>query len=491
MNTQMITRVLAVASTLTLMALVVSCSFLDVTPRDKVNSKVVYETYDNALKALNGTYDKMSYNSEGFFVSLQSSGIHNFLTAADLMGQDIVTDPDRTQTQGDDYNFTSRTSDKDRTDFFWNFPYQVITVANDMLSQLPNMRGKQHEKLALEGEAKLVRAYCYRLLVNWFQQAYLIDPEAPGVPLYLAPVAEPSSRASMKEVYEMILKDLTTAVENLPEETRTGDRDVPGRDAARALLVRTLMEMGQYEKALPVAKDLANKYPLMSEEEYKRGFSDGSVSECIWALKGSARNGGFSFCNLTLWTQPERRHGRWGLKSIFIDSDFYALFAESDYRRDLILENSEDYSAAPEKKYYTDKFNDPEDASKAPDLLLLRSSEMLLCQAECEARTGAESEAQRTLSRLVQARDPEAEPIQDTGNALLSRIIVERRKELFGEGFALHDIKRYRLPLLRKGNHVVRGDAATGVLYPKDDYHFVLQIPGLEIDNNPNIQQNK
>ncbi|MDO5036149.1 MAG: RagB/SusD family nutrient uptake outer membrane protein [Porphyromonas sp.] len=468
-----------------------ACDFLNVTPKDKVTSKVVYETYDNAVKALRGLYDKMMLDAEGFMIVMQTSSLHNFFTSADLMGQDVIIDPTQIQGQGDDYNYASRTSDQSRTEFAWSYPYKFITVANDMIAQAPNMQGKEHEKLAFEAEARAIRAFHYHLLVQWFQQTYLIDPEAPAVPLYLTPTAEEQPRATMREVYTAMEEDLAFAVEHLPEVNRSGDNFVLGRDAARGLLVRILMEMGRYEEALPHAKILATKYPPMSKAEYMKGFADNGISECIWALCGSPRNFGASFSNLTIWTQPERRHGRWARKFIFIDSDFYDLFSPTDYRRELIMENTADYSTTPEKKYYTNKLNDPIDEAHAPDLIVMRGSEMLLCQAECEARTGATAQAQATLTKLVQARDSEAPAVQATGEELIKRIWIERRKELFGEGFALHDLKRFRYPLVRKGNHTIRGEAATGILYPKDDYHFVLQIPSQEIEVNKLIIQNK
>ena len=39
---------------------------------------------------LGGVYDHMTYSAEGFMIKAQSLGIHNFILAADMMGQDII-----------------------------------------------------------------------------------------------------------------------------------------------------------------------------------------------------------------------------------------------------------------------------------------------------------------------------------------------------------------------------------------------------------------
>ncbi len=471
--------------------LFVRCNdFLDVTPRDKVSSEIVFTSFESATTVLGGVYDHMTYSAEGFMIKAQSLGIHNFILAADMMGQDIIPKSFSGQWQGDDYNFSTRTMEKDRPAFFWFYCYSHINVLNDLLSNIHNIQGTNVEKKQIEGEARALRAYQYLLLVQWFQQTYLINPDAPGVPLYLEPTIDPKERGTLKRVYEVIVNDLQWVVDNIPDGRRKESKYVVCRDMAKGLLVRAYMETGVYDKAQILAKELVDAYPLMSHDEYKKGFNDVSVSECIWGLPTSTKNMNANYSLPTVWSHP-RKNNRWSMRFVFLNNDFVSLFAEGDVRKELIQTNpkTEDFEKFPERQYISFKIMDPDEADQLPDILLMRSSEMLLVAAECAARLKDDAEAQQLLFKLQQARCPSVVKTMATGEALLDEIWMERRKELYGEGFAILDIKRFRKPLVRTGFHTIRSSNADGILYPADSKMFTLQIPEGEIQTNK-IEQN-
>lgn len=465
--------------------------FLDVVPRDKVSSDIVFNSDKSTGVVLNGVYDHMTYAAEGFFIYAPSLGIHNFIVSGDWMGQDVIPKSSITQWQADDYSFTSRGMEKDRPRFFWSYCYSHINVLNDLLARIPSMQGSPSAKKQIEGEARGLRAYNYFLLTQWFQQTYLIDPQAPGVPLYLESAIDPKPRASMEENFKAIIQDLQWAIQNMSEERRGGSKYVIGKDVAKGLLAKAYLEVGQYAEAKALAEELASKYPLMTEEEYKKGFSDVDVSECVWGLPVSTKNMNANYCLQTIWSHP-RKHKRWSNNFVFLNDLFVELFSENDMRKGLISLNpvAGDAERYPERKYVSSKIMDPDDAQKLPDVLLMRSSEMILIQAECAARMNQSPEAQTILFRLQKHRDPNATVSTATGEELLDEILVERRKELYGEGFAIGDIKRMRKPLIRKGLHTIKGIGTTGVLYPADSHEFFLQIPQDEIQTNLEIIQN-
>jgi hypothetical protein len=68
-----------------------------------------------------------------------------------------------------------------------------------------------------------------------------------------------------------------------------------------------------------------------------------------------------------------------------------------------------------------------------------------------------------------------------SGSDLIEEILLERRKELYGEGYALYDILRNQKPLLRSGNHVNYGG---GTPMPARSWRFVFQLPNAELKNN-------
>ena len=179
------------------------------------------------------------------------------------------------------------------------------------------------------------------------------------------------------------------------------------------------------------------------------------------------------------------------MEFVFLNSDFVELFAEGDVRKELIQLNPkvQETEKFPERKYVSFKIMDPDENDKLPDVLLMRSSEMLLIASECAARLKKDAEAQQLLFKLQQKRNPAAVKTTATGEALIDEIRTERRKELYGEGFALLDLKRFRKLLVRKGLHTIKSDDADGVLYPADSKMFTLQIPEGEIQTNK-IEQN-
>ena len=111
---------------------------------------------------------------------------------------------------------------------------------------------------------------------------------------------------------------------------------------------------------------------------------------------------------------------------------------------------------------------------------------MILIEAEALYYTNPTA-AHNLLFALQVNRDATAVKSTNSGQALLDEIMVERRKELYGEiGVEWYDAKRLRKGLPRDGGGVHRLPMANNPLMP-DDKRFFLKIPQSEIDANPNI----
>lgn len=465
-----------------------SCeSFLDVTPTDKVSPDFVFDNYNTACSVMGGIYDMMTYADVPGSWSMTpaaSKGIHNFLIAADLRGSDLIyRDFSSDQFQGHDYAYASRLYSHERPKFFWSYCYTNIYAANDVLANVEKMKGTSVEKKQIEGEARFIRGYMYWMLCQWFQHTYLINPSAPAVPLYLTTTVIPQQRASLETVYDAIIKDLSWAATNMPNTRRSGSKFVPNADVANGVLARVYMDMGKYGEALPIAKKLAESYPLMSDAEYKSGFNNVQIGECIWGLPTSERNGSAGYCMPSVYSHP-RLHGRWGQKRIYINDSFRDLFSATDIRKSVIVSNpnAQEIAKSSSLAYVTTKIQDEASKATGPNVILMRGAEMLLIEAECLARGGKDGEAQDVLFKLQQKRDPSAVKTAAVGADLINQIFEERRKELFGEGFGCLDYKRFRKPIVRTGNH------AHLVTIPADDKEFVFQIPSSEIQVNPMTQ---
>ena len=109
---------------------------------------------------------------------------------------------------------------------------------------------------------------------------------------------------------------------------------------------------------------------------------------------------------------------------------------------------------------------------------------MVLFDAEAQYQLGNTTGAQDLLFALQSARDPNAVKTTSTGQALLDEILLERKKEFYGEfGPQWFDAKRYNLAITRNDTHRVT------LTVPADSNLFFLKIPQDEIDLNPNYDE--
>src|SRR5438270_4591750 len=114
-----------------------------------------------------------------------------------------------------------------------------------------------------------------------------------------------------------------------------------------------------------------------------------------------------------------------------------------------------------------------DNASQSGDYVMMRSAEMYLIEAEGDAQLGQLETAKDVLYTLQKQRDPSAlRSTAATQADLINEILVERRKELYGEmGVQYFDLKRYQQPLVRDG------DQWALLNIPATDNRWRWQIP--------------
>jgi hypothetical protein len=105
-------------------------------------------------------------------------------------------------------------------------------------------------------------------------------------------------------------------------------------------------------------------------------------------------------------------------------------------------------------------------------------------KAECEARKPSPnySGAQDALFAIQSRSSASAVKSASTGATLISEIMMERRRELVGEGFRITDILRLGLPLDRPQ---IPGPAWSPIKYLEaNSPKLIYPIPEIEIDAN-------
>lgn len=119
----------------------------------------------------------------------------------------------------------------------WNVFYEVINTLNGVLKFGPDAAMDANRKKELLAQAKFLRAFCYYHLVITFGD----------VPLHLEFINEPlvaDSRQPIAQVYDAVVKDLTDAVADLPNQPAAGTGKPATKAAAMYLLAKTYLARG-------------------------------------------------------------------------------------------------------------------------------------------------------------------------------------------------------------------------------------------------------
>lgn len=126
------------------------------------------------------------------------------------------------------------------------------------------------------------------------------------------------------------------------------------------------------------------------------------------------------------------------------------------------------------------------------DVIYMRSSEMILIEAEAKAMMNDITGSQNALAILGEARDSAFDKTAyTTREQLMEQIKFQRYVELYGEGFGYTDHIRWD-----EGIDLTNSGAAE-VLYqngffqekPSLNDNWVFKIPQAEIDANPNLTE--
>ncbi len=184
----------------------------------------------------------------------------------------------------------------------WNRAYPAINTCNGVIELGPYVSELSEElKTNLISEAKFIRAQWYFILVQTFGGVTL-DLGSGPLKFNRTP-SNQFSRATLEEVYEAIIQDLTDAVLGLPHTPRD-----PGRAwkasalhlLAKVYLTRAWSEASQpedFERALAIAQDLIDNraaYGVNLLDDFADVFAEGNErnAEVLFVVE---RNGDVNF----------------------------------------------------------------------------------------------------------------------------------------------------------------------------------------------------
>jgi len=353
----------------------------------------------------------------------------------------------------------------------WQRPYKAVFNANqaiEIINNAGNMDATKADNLL--GIAHFFRAFAFQQLVEVFSPAYQLSTASTemGIPLRLSPnIDVPSTRASVQQTYEQIIRDYTIASRLLPLSEKINGR--PWRASAYAGLARTMLVMGKYEDAYAYADScLQLKGDLMD-------FNTLNQTSELPIPKFNIE---------VLFPAVSTTAGPMSLNDGLVDSMLYKSYADNDLRKTLFFREN----VMPVGSY---GYKGSYDNSIANLFVGLTTSEIYLIKAEAAARIGKIDNALEALNRLGEHRFKSGlymPVVERDPDRLLTLLLSERQKELLFRGRRWSDLKRLNLdPRFQK---TLRREMK-GVLYQLEpnSRKYAFRLPELVV-NNGNIPQN-
>ncbi len=435
-------------------------------PAGAVTEEVVFGTRTGVEAYIAGIHRRARTQ----FANPDTEGIGSIYFARDIKGNDLIHN---SSWWGFDYANDNREPTYRRTVFTWEFPYFMINQLNTLINGIEASEAlSDQDKAELKGQGLALRAFYYFQLALEFQHTYTFDPSLPAPPIYTELSLEGHPMSTMQEVYNLIITDLTTAIDGLSDSRL--DNSFINKNVAQGILARVYLTTENWDGAENMANAAygGNVEAALSPESYGDGFDDMTSPEWLWAAPNYSDQSNYYWLAPHSWIDHNGAY-----KNIYVNPNFVAEFSDTDVRN-LFPRNAN--NAGTRTEFTTNKFNF---IGFESDRVLMRTAEMILIEAEAIFQQGGRDEEARDLLYALQVnRDPNAIESSNTGQALLEEILLERRKELYAEvGVEWFDAKRLQRGIDRDPIHRLEID-----LQPNDK-RFFLKVPQTEIDANDAI----
>lgn len=382
---------------------------------------------------------------------------------------------------------------------FWNFCYTLIGKANEVIDFFGEEDPTNTTLQGYLGQAYAIRIMAYTSLINIFQDCFTgtweakdmkFDASKPAVPIVFATrdgktaeeVDALSGRNTLADIQEHIEYNIEKALPLLKNYTRSSKNEI-SYEVAQGLAARYYLFTQQWDKAKEAAKAAQNGFDLMDKTRLMSGFKELNDNEVMWGFNHTTETQTTYASFFSHMSNENSGYGGIGQSIRCIDASLYAKIPSSDYRKALFNSAAGDPKAATvgaQEPYASRKFG--YDANWLQDYTFMRAAEMYLIEAEAEVMLGEDAKA--AYGALVSKRDPAYIP----ATVKLEDVVLQRRIELWGEGFNFFDLRRLCLTVDRTyegTNHL----AAAQYIFKAHQNCFNFQIPRQEMQNNTHITE--
>jgi len=386
--------------------------------------------------------------------------------------------------------------------------YKKIMGCNAALDYVDDCSGTDNERAFAKGQALFLRSFYYFMLVNFYAPPYASAPDALGVPLRLESTLEDYelTRNTVKDVYERIITDLTTAENlflSLPITTQRNKNFKVSLPVIQLIKSRVLLYMERWDEAAVYAKKVItdwdfslydlNSFIQSSSEPYYSNFTTFQCPETIWAwgLPSDFLSNGCKVLYSTLsaskgsyvWTTPSE-----SLLSLYTTDDLRKanyILTESRTHTNLVCRGKIRVSnkvAVTTSEVFGHAIRLPE--------AYLNYAEACLLKPEKDEEQALWALEKLRKSKFKEGSVYEVPADKRTGEALLQFCREERRRELCFEGHRWMDLRRQGMPSFSRTFDVGTGETTSYTLQ-KNDPAYTFPIPSASMDANPALIQNE
>lgn len=429
------------------------------------------------------------------------------------------------------YNFTSNMNYgalNNDTGGIYRSLYDAIMNCNIVIN---NAQVEDSENLTrMKAEAKIIRAFCYFTLLNYFSPAPTsgINQEY-GVPIVLGNYDSSiqPARATVAEVYTQIIADLNAGMadaDDAPEQ-----KVFMSKTAAKLILSRvylTRRAAGDAQLALQYSTDIVNNSPSIfapitkaNYVAYFSGLAEDAAEnqpETIWELDMNDASNlvtgvGSNLALPTLYNRvPADRRAILFTKAFFdsfphVDLPPLANGTPQSYSPDVrrgstktTVTSATAYPGVPTAVQpagllttltlpavdnpagaWTNKYPRlTSDGNFFRNIKIFRFAEAQLNRVEALFLTGQTATALAELNAFAISRGGST-----YSEASIQNILTEKAKEFYGEGQRFYDLKRHNLPLVKGSNCVMNCNV------PANDKLFVMPMSQSALNYNTNLKQ--
>jgi len=451
-----------------------SCSneFLEIVPKGQLIGEKVVD------------YDKLFYNLN--LVNLRSANGQAYLGAESTAFEPFFGNTELRRQRF--FKWEANVYDNDENMGELEVPMENLYIYNKIINEiLIATDGTEEQKRVLQAEAKAGRAWVYFLMVNYFGMPYNDQTSSTDLGFPIVTVADLAAtdfkRATVQENYDLIIKDLTEAIPDLP--TGIDSRFRFTRAAAKGLLGKVYTFMGKFAEARPLLDEAL-------VEQYNIGIEVGLIDY----------NEQYERPNAQL--DPQNLYGKQIVIAaianrqyeLVVKPEVMALYNENDLRFQLLYTPSlQSGDPIPIDGAYK------KNVGTSQSQIGVRVPELYLLSAEVKCRLNDLSGAVDDVEFLRERRlmpgfsEVPAEIASDR-EALLRFIFDERLREFALEGYHWFDMRRLTVdpdlatPVSSYTHKIYNADGSLQDEYQLTQERLVIKFSPTVMDQNPNLINN-